>query len=403
MLNIGCIRVLKTQLKISRFLSNLPYSWDETHGQGSIGKLIYKSNYSSILSGKIRNRLDISLLLVFIWCPILYIRFTHLLIFQKDIPTNFMFSYVTWLVIYSGISSISITFITRHKEICLMFNGAVSLWYNNFRDRAQKGCLDKILALWMVVLPVTPFCFASLFWFLPCSPQFLYSMINNSACNSDIGWVTKSTFFLLETALLAPFWGFGPIMVFVMIPMLSCCNSFVKEIRKESSHGLKTTRKGIQYVCYREALLYRKAHILVKLFNECFQNEVLPTTLTVHAGFIITCLYVLIEQLDSEVEVPIYQSGSYLSLIMFSVGFEAFMMEYASGPILHSKAVKMEWRRVQRLEKNSWLAKFAKSCPILKIFTKPNLPIGRDKLAHFMRFCLQRTLFLLVYNKKRIA
>lgn len=146
----------------------------------------------------------------------------------------------------------------------------------------------------------------------------------------------------------------------------------------------------------RQTQFYRQLHLLIKLFNECFRDDVLPTIFVTHAGMSIICLFVVIElrQFISGVVFIIYTF-----IMVMVVVFDVIMMEYASKPISFSKCIKQQWSKCQVVEGNCWLKRFSRSCPILRLYIKPSLSIGRERLAAFIKFCLQRTLFFVVLHR----
>lgn len=152
-------------------------------------------------------------------------------------------------------------------------------------------------------------------------------------------------------------------------------------------------RAGIK----RQAFLYRQLQLLISLFNECYEKYCFPTVFICHAGYNVLGLFAVIEIRNS---VPFIQFVMYPFMLCLCVGAAIVMLEYGSLPLALSKSIKNNWRKGQFVRADAWLAKFSKSCPTLQIYTVPRLTFGRERLAIFFRFCLQRTVFLVVYNER---
>lgn len=147
----------------------------------------------------------------------------------------------------------------------------------------------------------------------------------------------------------------------------------------------------------RQGLLYRQLQILVNLSNECFSDLFFPAVFISHSIYNIIALFAVIELRD---QTHLLEFAMYPCMLVFTLGFDVITMEYASRPIPLSRQVKHGWRKCLYDNRNPWMAKFAGSCSVLKVCTKPSLSIGRDRLDIFLRFCLKRTLFFVVYHRE---
>lgn len=236
-----------------------------------------------------------------------------------------------------------------------------------------------------------PFIFPLVFWITPCAPHFLYSL--TSQCkyfHSETTIYGKVTFYFVETILIFPAVGIaGFICVIVLVPIV-VLSDFLNRIRQSDINNYS-------FNSHPTPLLYRQAQILIKLYNECVKEIIFPGLFIIHAGVIIMSLFVIIELRN---KLHLIAFILYPFLLIMAIGFDVFMMEFCSKPFSLSKLIKARWRKCQYNRKNIWLQLFDKSCPILKIHTSPNLPVDRVRLTIFMRFCLQRTLFFVVYHRR---
>lgn len=123
----------------------------------------------------------------------------------------------------------------------------------------------------------------------------------------------------------------------------------------------------------------------------------MPSLFIGHAGVSLDALFAIVELRHS---FPLAGFVMYPFTLLMIIGFDLVTSEFCNKPVTLSKSVKYQWQKSQYHKRNLHLSKFSLSCPILKIFTKPKLSVGRQRFAIFVRFCLQRTLFLVVYHRR---
>lgn len=391
MLNLQCIRLFQVQLKISRFIGGIPFYWKQE--QNLPGKVCHQTP-------KIFSKWNLISLMTLLWCSFLYARFVYVVFWKRTVSTEVILQFIIWLMVHTGALVIGSQLFTKREAICLEFNGILTLWLNHFRGKGS--CLHCILLVWVIGSIIAPICVASVFWFEPCAPQFLYSVMfsccsNVNGCRQDGGPTAKIFYFVLETILLSQISAFAPMIIFLVIIPLSCFNECLSEIRR-SCKGRRMFKSKLPFL--REAMLYRQVQYLIKLYSEIFQDYILPTLISAHSVCTIVSMFDVINRMNSSGKGDPVGYIIYITLLAMSVGFEGIFMEFASKPIKRSKQVKGRWKQIQFTQNNEWLEKFEMSCPILKIYTRPSVPVGRDKLALFLRFSLQRTIFFVVYNRQ---
>lgn len=246
--------------------------------------------------------------------------------------------------------------------------------------------------MWRFGTVLMPFLFPLVFWIIPCAPHFLYSI--TSECKYSHTKTTiyvKIIFYFVEGLLFSPVVGIaGFLCVIIMVPVI-VLSDFLHKIHR---------RDDLQNYNFRSEpapLFYRQAQILITLYNECVKEIIFPVLFIIHAGVIIMSLFVILELRN---KLHFMAFILYPFLLIMIIGFDVCMMEFCSKPFSLSKLIKWRWQKLQYHQKNVWLQRFARSCPILKIYTSPTLPVDRMRLTIFMRFCLQRTLFLVVYHRR---
>lgn len=165
--------------------------------------------------------------------------------------------------------------------------------------------------------------------------------------------------------------------------------------RRPSIHQVCKNMQSSRWLFYR-ASLYRQTQILIHMYLECFQMQLLPNMLFSSSVIIITCLFVIIE-LKNELPLALYIVFPLILLI--TTVFLIIMLEMTSQVITLSKSIKTQWSSAF-YEKSCWFNAFNRSCPPLKIVVGPFGKIGRDKMSTVIRFCLQRTIFFIVWSRQ---
>lgn len=126
-----------------------------------------------------------------------------------------------------------------------------------------------------------------------------------------------------------------------------------------------------------------------------------PVLFISHGTYNVISLFAVLElkvRGDSLVSLLAYVMYPFMLVVV--VAADIFFLECASRPMSLSKSVKHQWRKWLYNQPNPWLRKFSKSCPTLKIMAKPGVTIGRERLAIFLRFCLKRAFFFVVYHRR---
>jgi len=167
---------------------------------------------------------------------------------------------------------------------------------------------------------------------------------------------------------------------------------FHRKIKPISSAGQLRNLSSMIY----GSVLYRQTQILLHLYHDCFQMQLLPNMFFSSSILIICCLFATVELKD---ELPIVVYVAFPFLLVLTSMFLLIMLEMTSRVVVLSKSIKTQWS-IKYCGKSLWYQKFARSCPPLKIVAGPFSKIGRDRIAIVLRFCLQRTIFLVVWSRK---
>lgn len=251
----------------------------------------------------------------------------------------------------------------------------------------RKGNTYWILWFWRLGCLFLPFVLPLTYWITHRSSQFISSLFisQTDLFEGHFRKLTPASFlsYLFEVYLCSPAAGLAGFLSVIMLIPLSFIIDFMQNTR--------ATNVRLQ------AFRYRQAQVLMKVYNECFQDTVFPTLFIVHAGLIIMSLFVIVELRES---LPMMGFILYPFLSIMIIGFDLVIMEFCSKPLGLSKSIKRHWQKYSYHQRDPWLHYFSRSCPVLKIYTKPKLAVDRERLAIFFRFCLQRTLFLVVFHRR---
>jgi len=193
---------------------------------------------------------------------------------------------------------------------------------------------------------------------------------------------------LIDLILIQPFlvtiW---PFITLIILSVFSI-NADLK-LLKSSSKSLATV-STVQLE--RIALSYRTLQIVGKLHNQLYQRFFWPNLQLFGALVIIASCYCLI-LLHNDIS-PVALSFI-LIFVVLATGFIVIALDTGSKPILLSRSVLHSWKQVGEIcSRGKWFAKFSKSCRPICYYSGTFHAVDRTRAPIFIRFCLQRTFFL---------
>lgn len=215
------IPVLQAQLKFSQFLFQLPYYWHSgKYRQKDIwGSLKYSSDFHLNRSFRLK-----------IFAFAFYYGFIVIralkAILRKQLTLSHFLASVPISATYIGTTMAAINYLVEPDLLCQLFNETVYFWRVREKNQMKpksKGILYYLPAGWIGGVVIGAFVIPMMFWLMPCSPIFLYSL-NPSNCNSGeenetgVSWV-KLLFYFVEVVLLLPLpavGGFGCVLLMIM-------------------------------------------------------------------------------------------------------------------------------------------------------------------------------------------
>lgn len=167
---------------------------------------------------------------------------------------------------------------------------------------------------------------------------------------------------------------------------------FIEQQTKSKSLSLKSKLE-----MELQAKVYRHIQLLVGLFNECFQSYTLPISQFCGSTLLI-CSWFGMVVLHEQMSVFTMIAFPFLSVVI-TLAME-MITEISSLTLHRSRKIVGKWWKREVFQRNEWFRKFSKSCPTVKIKMGALLAVDRDRFAIIMRFCLQRTFFLIVLSRK---
>ncbi|CAL8068538.1 unnamed protein product [Orchesella dallaii] len=219
--------------------------------------------------------------------------------------------------------------------------------------------------------------------------------ISPTCFNQTNGVVIRSLLYFLEFSLRSACFVLGTTIGILSLIVLNCLNREIEYFRlfmpKEKDVLCNPAIRMEHF------LFYRQLQLVFHLCNECFQNFAWPiihffgAIITIAASFL---LMVHKKSLGKETYLFL------LSLIGWVLLFIGYMIEYGSMPKLISKKMLNNYRRCWGKEKFS--RKYLRACQPLAIRMGPFHEMNRSRMPAFLRFCLQRTIFLVVQTETKI-
>lgn len=129
-------------------------------------------------------------------------------------------------------------------------------------------------------------------------------------------------------------------------------------------------------------------------FNKSMQAYMLPAYQLTGVGMIIALLFTV---LSSDVNLPVWLYAFVASLCFQCVCFNFAMMDLCSRCLLLSKSFLSAMRKPANGSKE--MKKYLASMRPLRIYLGPFHIVDRSRGPITLRFCLQRTFFLVVKSK----
>jgi len=214
-------------------------------------------------------------------------------------------------------------------------------------------------------------------------------LLFSKSCNSTLFAVCISIwdFIVNFTVIIAS----GPIFT-VCIMSLMTLNANLKALSKICKISAITFCQSPPEM-YKITHFYRTTQLFTNLFNKCMQPIFWPSIQLVDSVFTIACIYCLLLFFD--------QLHQVLILIVLSIGTVVvviiiFTLDAGSQPILYSREILNSWKHWNG---SRYIRRFSKSCQPIMLHAGPFHIITRERAAIVLRFCLQRSFFLIVQTR----
>ncbi len=137
-------------------------------------------------------------------------------------------------------------------------------------------------------------------------------------------------------------------------------------------------------------MLYRHLQIHVILANKCLQDFMWPNIEYNGSFVIISLLYAII---ILKPRLNFHLLLILIFLLIVATLFCFLLLDYGSRPLRVSRGIlqhSKEWRG------HRWSSKFYKSCTPIALLIGPFHKVDRKRAPNLIRFCLQRTFFLVL-------
>jgi len=172
----------------------------------------------------------------------------------------------------------------------------------------------------------------------------------------------------------------------IKMTFLGVCNMFLlsKSIQQNWSKCRHTHKTSLQY---------RQLQIFGILSNDCFQTYTWTTIQFNGAICVIGTLYCFIVLNN---QLPFHVNAFLLTFIITVLVICLFFFEVGSRPLLISRGIL---RQLKNYRRSGWATRFAKSCKPIAMHVEAFYKMDRRFGPAFVRFCAQRTVFLVVQTE----
>jgi len=327
---------------------------------------------------------------IFIFINIMAV--TRFVVFCKSKDSSISISALFMSAMFTFANAISIPFtigaaFTHKFPLCQAINSIMTFGTDHLSPKKGFPIPELLVNIFyhiliLVMIPVL--CLVT--FIFPCT-QFsstMLALIWPESCSS-LGFQTLAYF--LEMALFLPTVTIGGIESILFVTGITV---LIKELKK-LDRNLK--RKLIEDV-FR---FYQHYQLFVLSLNNHFQALVLPTVQAGDAALIIASLYTVIMGQD---EIP---SVLYGFVVIFLVSVSIFMiavLDVASRVQLVSNLI-LRKLKASCYSKSKYCRKRLRTMPTLRIFMGPFHAVDRARAPALIRFCLQRTVFLIFNSRSR--
>lgn len=234
MLTQGCTTLFKAQLEISTLVTASPYHWSKKNGRG---KLFYTPPDSCYSAWYIR------LLMLWVYTGFLVCRLLYTLS-KGSVELVDVFEFLMWLTAYLAGCVAGIILILRPDELCQLVNSTLDYSRQNisYQNTQKNSTLHYCLIFLIIAANTIPLILPLIFWFVPCAPQFSYSLVSTTCANSGYENASKgriystqagikAVFYSLEVFLISPVTAYAGIIGNVILIGLISLNYFLKHLR----------------------------------------------------------------------------------------------------------------------------------------------------------------------------
>jgi len=273
-----------------------------------------------------------------------------------------------------------------YDELCSFLNNLVCISKNIREEKLMRGIV--------LYFSISIFCIAV---FLPFASLFhpaSHVLLTRLICKGNTSnWPCASRFynlllFTMDAVAVQPWIASTSLSVTIIFIFLIRVNSRLKFFKSFCKNKMKPNAK----LRYKISMSYRATQLLVNLSNKAYKQFYWPNIEFEGALLVIACFY-----LGIMLQLLIARIAAF-TLSFLVLGFVIVALDIASQPLLLSRSIIHSWKR-WRGPGYRWMAKFAKSCRPIGLNVGQFHVIDRKRVPIIIRFCLQRTFFLVMQTR----
>ncbi|CAL8147195.1 unnamed protein product [Orchesella dallaii] len=376
---------MKIILKVGYALRLLPYCWSKANKNFEISP-----NKSRIVQWKF------CMAVLFLLYCFSSIQFGIVILNGKEPISYLLLNAFSSALHTSGIfmilSTLSATTITCELFSCTVaFEKTMkqlvgeypSLSAKKSRFSIEVCCTVTTLACILIVPPG----FSLLSFIFPChqfssrSIAFFYP----KSCSSHWFHLVSYLVEFSLTGIIAFGWGFQIVLLGIAIHDWNQSLEFLKSTSKSALVTKYSAKRQ-----WKLLLLYRKCQLFTKVLNLYSQPFILPLIHCLGSAVTITCLY---STIMSDKNVPKILTLLSTTIMIINVCFVLKVLDIASKGLLCSKGFLRNFGKLPGY-RDDIFRRYRKSLPPLHMNTGPFHVVDRGRAPALIKFCLQRTAFL---------
>jgi len=375
------LTALKVLVKLCYFFGLVPYFWSEkTH------------SFKQTLRVKKIQRWKIQITILLIIYSFSTLQYGYLVINQKESMYFLLLSGFPASVYFTGVY-LALHSFENSKTFCQLSFVILRKTHSDGNKRQLMSAEWWLVSIVMFLVNISGPVVAVMSIAFPCrqvSSRTIAYFYPKSCSSKNFQFICSLLEFSLfqATAIL---WGIQVLMLCVAIQKWNRKLSTLQKVCCTASQSTTDSNKQLK------AIQDFKTHqVFTALLNSFCKLYILPAIQINCTFFSIAGMYVA---LVSTQDIP---PTLYFITVMMGIGTKLFgllLLDFTSKGLVCSKGFLLDLKKSPLFIKSPLFRRYVRCLPILKIYMGPFHPVDRSRAPAFLKFCLQRTIFLVVKSR----